>query len=68
MEEVGEKSPAQWAIDIFEGKNYQYERRFYNKYTGEILCGLVGVTSPWITNYMLRRPFLAGKLIEREVP
>ncbi|XP_076665281.1 NADH dehydrogenase (ubiquinone) B14.5 B subunit [Andrena cerasifolii] len=59
MGEVGE-NPAQWAIDIFEGKNYHYERRFYNKYTGEILGGLIGSTSPWIRNYMLNRPFNAG--------
>ena len=60
MEEVGEKSPAQWAIDIFEGKNYHYERRFYNKYTGEILCGIIGATSPWFRNYVLHRPLYAG--------
>lgn len=63
MEDMEEKNPAQWAIDLLEGKNYFYKQNWYNLHVMEIVSALTGLSIPMIRNYMIKRPLHTGKLI-----
>ncbi|XP_076231399.1 NADH dehydrogenase (ubiquinone) B14.5 B subunit [Calliopsis andreniformis] len=55
-----EKNPAQWAIDLLEGKNYFYKKQFYNNYTAEIVTGITGFLIPCHRNIITKKPFYSN--------